>query len=211
MDKLSAVGYQEFTEWEKQLVKEKAKEKVRGLKRPAIGQEDLEQEFFLHIWLKRSHYDPHHASRASLKTFLNRILDHKFLDIVKFEKQDRRAIHGIMDSLDKELISAEDDNLTLGDTIPEGQQFVKRVNDSYKLTDIRHALDVADSKLTEIQRTIIKLIAKGHGIAEIAQKTKKPWSTLKNEITKMRTVLYDTGLADFVGVGDLSKKRRMGE
>lgn len=187
------VGYKEFSEWERKLAKRKAMEKAKQLNTAAVDANDLEQEFLLKIWLKRRAYDPVHHSKSSFETFMRRVVENRFLDLAKAEQKDKRSIHHHIDSLDREIETEDCDVATVGDRIKGDDNWF----DS-ELGTLRATLETALSFLSKSQVTILRLLMSGHTIAQISRKTKTPWSSVKDEIIKMRGSLYDAGLRDFL-------------
>ncbi len=198
------VGYEEFADWERKLARTKAVEKARRLKQPNIDVDDLEQEFLLQIWIKRRAYDPQHESQSSQKTFMKRVLENRYRDIQRSEHMDKRCIHDQIDSLDREIENEQGSSITVGDQIPEVPSA------SSMGSDLRSAFEQCASLLSKGQLSIFRMIMTGHNLAEISKKTKTPWSSLKDDVIRMRRVFYDAGLHEFVSFRDFEKGRRIG-
>lgn len=197
------VGYEKFSDWERELAKRKAVEKARRLKSPNIDVDDLEQEFLLQLWIKRKAFDPGHESKSSQKTFMKQVLENRYRDIQRSEHMDKRSIHDQIDSLDREIEKEDGHSGTLGDLIAE-------VPISSMQSELKAVLEQAASALTNTQISIFRMVMKGHNLAEISRQTGTPWSSIKDEILRMREVLYDAGLHEFVSLRDLKKRRRIG-
>lgn len=195
-------GFEAFAAWERAMARRKAERRARELRRDSISVDDLEQEFLLQIWIKRKAYVRNHHSGASLKTFINRILDNRFKDIQKAEWKDKRIIHAHAVSMSTP-IEGEDDDLVLGDLIQDDDELANQDR-----LDLRRALEAAVQRLTAFQRSIYQLILAGFTIAQIAEKKQMAWSSLKDEIVRMRTVFYDAGLEAEIGFRDYEEKRR---
>ncbi len=67
---------------------------------PAADREDLEQEALLGLWMALRHYD---ASRASLRTFLDRVADKRFASLLR-----RRRSPVLIERLDSHRFATAD-------------------------------------------------------------------------------------------------------
>jgi len=150
---------------------------VRGAATVAAGwataadREDLEQEAVLGLWMALRHYD---ASRASLRTFLERVADKRFASLLR-----RRRNAPVMERLDGH-------HLSTADGIPAVQFHVdfERVLAPLSNSDQTLALLLVDHGPTEISRML--------GIAR---------STVYARIARLRQAFVDAGYGAEVSKG----------
>lgn len=204
MEEPKGIGYEGFAKWERDLARIKAKKKASVLNRTAIDWEDLEQEFLIQIWLRRQFYQTEHQSHSSLSTFINRVLENRFMDILRSEKMDKRIIHEEMDSLQREFETDEGMTVTLqeklaDESLPEPQD---------PNADLQKTFEQAIGALTQLQKDIYRRIQAGQNLQTISKELRLPWTSVKRKVVRMRQVLYDAGLSDFVESGEFSKKSR---
>jgi len=200
------VGYEAFSKWERKLARGLARDRAADLGRADLDADDLEQEFLLQIQVKRRASKS--ATEAGKRAYLRKVLHRRFLDIAKAELREKRAIHGRMDSLDYESETEDGDSISLFETLDENLSPFSRRNTGMD-EDRKLMVEVAARRLTESQRRICRLIMDGFNVAEISRDLRKPWSSLKDEIARMRETLYDAGLKDVVGPRDFPNRRRL--
>lgn len=206
MEKLrKQVGYEEFSAWERKLARGLARDRAQSLGRTDVDTDDLEQEFLLHIHIKRKSSKA--ATEAGKKAFLRKALHRRFLDLAKAEHREKRSIHGRMDSLDEEFESEDGDRMSLWETLPEDASSPQAATAEAR-EEVRIMVGGAAESLSEFQRGICRMIMDGLSVSEIARSLGKPWSTLKDEIARMRELLYDAGLKGVVEVREIPERRR---
>jgi RNA polymerase sigma-70 factor (ECF subfamily) len=108
---------------------------------PVTDREDLEQEAFLGLWMALPHYD---ASRASLRTFLERVADKRFASLLR-----RRRSPFVIERLDGHRFATPDG-------IPVVQLHVdfERILAPLSDPDRKLALLLIDHGPTEISRML---------------------------------------------------------
>ncbi len=124
--------------------------------------EDLEQEAFLGLWMALRHYD---ASRASLRTFLERVADKRFASLL------RRCRPVLIEGLDGHRISTVDG-------IP-AVQFQ---------ADFERAL----APLGDSDRALARLLV-DHGPTEISRMLGISRSTVYARIARLRRAFLEAG------------------
>jgi RNA polymerase sigma-70 factor (ECF subfamily) len=128
----------------------------------AADRKDLEQEALLGLWMALRHYD---ASRASLRTFLERVADKRFATLMR-----RRG------SLTVERLDGH--RLATPDGIPAVQFHV----------DFERVL----AQLTEADRTLARLLI-DHGPTEISRMLGIARSTVYARIARLRRAFLEAG------------------
>lgn len=204
MPKSATLGYEQFEEWERKMAKRKAerlvwRDRLRSPRQRAgftpSDIPDLEQEMLLQIWIKRGRYKPEHEKGASLESFISFALDKFSSDLRRSRRRQKRAGEIRIDSLDREIEDEEGDASTLADMIADERPAEQPASSSASLRlDVERAL----GGLAEPQRTIGRRIMEGRGMEEIGTEFGISRMTLYREIQRMRRVLYEAGLGDYL-------------
>jgi len=211
------VGYQDFAEWEKRMVRMKAERLVRsdqagfpnqraGLTRSDIP--DLEHEMLIQIHIKRGLFDPSHHSGASFKNFVGFALDKFAENLLRDRKRLKRGGRSESVFLDKEIESEEGDTAFIGEMITDEywphqpgptpgmtRTLGARQPESSLRLDTNRLLGRLNSRQREIGRRIME----GHEMTEIGPILGISRAQLYREITEMRKTLYAEGLRDYMG------------
>ena len=173
-----------FEEWEINLAKSLVRQfrsKYPWLRIPDF--DDLLQECLIQWHLKRDRFD---VSRgASVKTFMSTVLNTHLQYVLRSQLADRRKTSHFARSLETPI---GDTDLTLADVIADDSR-----NSIDLDADVRAALDL----LSPFQRKICQLLGEGHPVAKIARLLGKPRTTVRDEITRIKTVFRQQGLDDY--------------
>jgi RNA polymerase sigma-70 factor (ECF subfamily) len=129
----------------------------------AADREDLEQEALLGLWMALRHYD---ASRASLRTFLERVADKRFASLLR-----RRRSAVLIERLDGHRLAA-------ADGIPAVQFHV----------DVERVL----APLGDSDRALALLLV-DHGPTEISRMLGIARSTVYARIARLRRAFLEAG------------------
>lgn len=159
--------------------------------------EDLEQEMMLDLLLRLPRFD---ASKASLKTFIARIVDRKVSTLLRHRSQKKRDYRREVCSLDDPITHAD------GDSVRE-EQFSKDDHDlrtgrhtrsEIERTDMRLDISIVLSELSpELKALAERLLTQS--IADAARDLKVPRSTLYGSgISRLRNLFEDKGLRDYL-------------
>ncbi len=130
---------------------------------PAADREDLEQEALLGLWMALRHYD---ASRASLRTFIERVADKRFASVLR-----RRRSPVLIERL-------EGHRFATADGIPAVQFHV----------DFERVL----APLGDPDRTLARLLV-DHGPTEISRVLGIARSTVYARIARLRRAFREAG------------------
>jgi RNA polymerase sigma factor (sigma-70 family) len=173
-----------FEDWEVDLTKSLVRQfrtKYAWLRVPDF--DDLLQECLIQWYLKRDRFGANRG--ASVKTFMAIVLNTHLQYLLRSQLADRRKISHLAQSLETPI---GDTDLTLADVVADGS------GDSVDLdVDIRLALD----HLSPFQKKICQLLGEGHPVARVARLLGKPRTTVRDEITRIRTVFRQQGLDDY--------------
>ena len=155
--------------------------------------EDLLQECLAHWLHKRSYY--RQGRGASPKTYMAKVLRNKLTDIAREGLAEKRTADRIAESLDQPL-NSEDEGMTLGGTVSDRNcgsclPFESRIDLE---VDLRRVL----GRLTPRQQEICDLLLKKVCKTGVADQLGIHRSTLSQEIKRIRRVLQDNGLADYI-------------
>lgn len=156
--------------------------------------EDLIQECCMHWFSRRGQYQ---AGKASLNTFMERVLDNKLCDLAKREQTDKRKVNRSALSLDEELQHGDEaDNRTRADKVTRDPW--KGPRDAFSQAD--RALAVAEvlKKLTPAQRELCRLFMEGCSVSEASVLLSRPRSTIYDEISRIRELFEKAGLRDYL-------------
>jgi RNA polymerase sigma factor (sigma-70 family) len=173
-----------FENWEIELAKSLVRQfraKYPWLRIPDF--DDLLQECLIQWYLKRDRFD---ASRgASVKTFMATVLNTHLQYVLRSQLADRRKTSHLAQSLETPI---GDTDLTLADVIADKSGYSVDLD-----ADIRLALD----RLSPFQKKICQLLGEGHPVAKIAKLLGRPRTTVRDEITRIKTVFRQQGFDEY--------------
>ena len=174
-----------FTDWEiaiaKSLVR-KFQESYTWLK--GFDFEDLLQECLFHWYLHRASYQE--GKGASIKTYMATVLKNQLQLILREQQADKRkTIHEAI-SLDERVGDSE---TPLADLITDNQS---AADDSLRLD-----VEAIVRTLTPLQREVCQLLAQEFSVKKLAELLRKPRSTVRDEIKRIRNIFSQKGLKDY--------------
>lgn len=151
------------------------------------GFDDLLQECLTHWHFTKGKYNPN--SRASIKTFMAKVLRNKILNIIERYDSDKRRLSTKSLSLSLPL-SSEDGSGALQETIP--------AQDIRIQAELRIDIAKACQKLTPHQRRLCALLFEtGLNIKEISEKLGVNRKRVYKDIERIRIVFEDEGLENY--------------
>lgn len=151
--------------------------------------DDLLQECLAHWFFNK---DQCSTDKASLRTFLNRVIRHKLLDLVRKRKAVIRQAFFESIPLD-EIINSENFK-TETFLMVYDDELEKPSRDEFVQT-----LSNAMSRLSKRQKILCQLLGEeGLSQSEAAQRMKIPRTTLRDEIERIRGVFREEGLENFL-------------
>jgi len=170
-----------FADWEIAIAKS-LQESYPWIK--GLDFDDLLQECLFHWYLHRSSYQE--GKGASIKTYMAKVLKNKLQLILREQQADKRkTVHEAM-SLDEPVGVSE---TPLGDLLvaPESP------------TDYAIRLDIEAilGLLTPLQREICQLLAQEYPVKRVAEMLRKPRTTVRDEIKRIREIFSQKGLEDY--------------
>ncbi|MBI5124034.1 MAG: sigma-70 family RNA polymerase sigma factor [Candidatus Omnitrophica bacterium] len=176
-----------FEDWEVAITKKLVSEFCQRwalLKRE--GFDDLMQECLTHWFFAKSKYDP--QSKASMKTFMRRVVKNKLMKTVEKVYADKRQALYKSVSLDESIKTEED--------IPASEEDTIKAVLSSEL-DLR--IQKAFKKLSPKQKKICKLIYEdGLSINEASKHFKKHRSDIYREVARIRDIFEKEDLRDYL-------------
>jgi RNA polymerase sigma-70 factor (ECF subfamily) len=138
---------------------------IAGLDLVLLGREDLAQEVSLRLWCALREYD---ASRASLRTYTERIVDRHVASLLRRRKAKKRT---------------RDDDMDLPASSIE---LLVRI-------ELRADIDRAFIDLGRLDLRVARLLLQDYKPAEVARKLGIPRTTVYRSIDRMRTALSRAG------------------
>lgn len=199
MKKGKEVGYEAFACWEREMAAKKAGRLVGKLGITREDAKDIEQDLLIQILVKRRRYNPHHESNLSRQKFMSYVLDKAIANTLQARKQDKRAVHINPRSLDEDILQEDGDVLRFGDLLDD-EHSLSRMGRPSRPTEEEMRIDVERvlSILSPSEIEIVSLIMRGYKPSEIGRMLGKARATLDRQIAKMRMILYDAGLKDYL-------------
>ncbi len=193
-------GYEAFEKWEVSLVKRKARRLIGKFGITPSNVEDLEQELFLHIFLRKKGGSSNAQVQFQGKSVMSRILDNRVRDIIEKAKTKKREGDLKSDSLHRELGQTEEgESMTYEDILSEDESLWRigrrRLVDE---EEIRHALRSTLSKLSPFQRKVCRLLMRHKKISGVAVALHMKRPTLYLEIERIRAVFDEEGLGGYI-------------
>lgn len=146
--------------------------------------EDLEQEMMLDYLSRIQAYD---LEKASFKTFVDRILNHKCARIIENSNAQKRGSGLSEFSLDSWLENPDGENNELPDPISENSS----AHDL--LIDLKQATKNMEPKLV-----VLMIQLSTHSMSEISRLTGIPRSTLYDTLSRLRDELTSYGIQEYL-------------
>ncbi|HPM42527.1 MAG TPA: sigma-70 family RNA polymerase sigma factor [Candidatus Omnitrophota bacterium] len=163
--------------------------KFKTLKRE--GYEDLLQDCLTHWLFARDKYKPGYG--ASVKTFMERIIKRRLINIAKEKERLKRRAFYTSVSLE-ELLDGGDSGFI--------EKFLKADDEGFNLlmkSDLPIALSKAVDKLSFRQKELCRLLGEeGMNINEASKHMNIPRSTLQEEVKRIREVFRKDGLENYL-------------
>ncbi len=175
---------------------------IRRKARQLVGQygftgsdaEDLEQELLVDLTNRIHKYN---SNKATLKTFVSRIVDHKIANIVRHRKQQKRDYRRNECSIDDRVSDEEGEAVLRGQTLshdgrrPHIQGNANQQDLSIDLSDAIESLSAESRELFDLLLTC--------SISEAARELGIRRSTLYNKrLPKLRTALAEKNLDEYI-------------
>lgn len=193
------IGDDTFAKWERIMARHKAWKTVGKFGITPEDAKDIEQELLIQILIKRGRYNAEHDSKSTEREFLSYVLDKAIANIFQSRRQDKRAVHLNPRSLDQEIEQSEGDTLPFGELFSEDHSLSRMGRRSHAeerdmRLDIKRLLD----RLAPEDRHIGTLVMAGHKPSEVGRALGKARATLDRQIARMRKILYEEGLRDYL-------------
>ncbi len=170
------------------LIKFKARQLSRRAGFSACDREDIEQDLTLDLLERLPRYDP---AKASLNTFVARIVDHKVVSILRFQQAAKRNRGREDCSLNDPVRDTDGRLVDRHQTTPEA------ANVPQQLRELEH--DVAEllADLPELQRAIALGLGTGT-VNAVSIDLGLSRSAVKRQIAAMRARFEDVGLRHYL-------------
>ena len=182
-----------FEDWEIGIVKNiiaRFRKEKRCLKLEDF--DDLVQECLIHWYFVKEKYDP--SSKASLKTFMARVVKNKLSNIAKEYRRDKRKVFQKSISIDQPL--SEDNDSTLSDSL--STENTSHPNFKSQL-ELQIELEKTMQKLSPQQKEICKYLENETvSIKDISQHLNIDRGTVYREIKRIRAIFEEDKLKDFL-------------
>lgn len=187
-------GIEGYTVW---IIRYKARQLVGSTGFNESDIEDLEQEMMFEVFFRLPKYD---SKKAKLSTFINRILEHRIATMIKERKALKRDWRLCKLSLNDEVRLKEGGTVKRidGYDIEEYLKRTGRLSCSFEeKLDISIDLKILIASLPPDLRILCEgLMTKN--VTEISRDTGIPRGTLYDRIKKLRKLLEDSGLRDYL-------------
>ena len=174
-----------FRDWEIAIAKSqvrKFQERYPWLK--GLDFDDLLQECLFHWYLHRGSY--REEKGASIKTYMAKVLSNQLQLILREQQADKRkAFHEAM-SLDE---SVGENETPFGDMLANPES----PTDYAIRLDVEAVLEL----LTPLQKEICQLLAQEYPVKRVAEMLRKPRTTVRDEIKRIREIFSQRGLKDY--------------
>ncbi|MBI4377314.1 MAG: sigma-70 family RNA polymerase sigma factor [Elusimicrobia bacterium] len=191
MQRRNVVGYEAFEQWERDLARCKAYGLVGRHGITASEAEDIESELLLHIWVRRKAFNPEHSSKATVETFLKRVVENRIRNILRDRQSARRAIHLRTQSLECPIELKDGARVPVEDLLREEDALEAAPRPE---PDTALAIAKAIEALSQAQQELLDLLAQGFSVSDAARTLNRPRTTLNKEIARIRRVFEQEGL-----------------
>jgi len=148
------------------------------------------QECLTHWFFAKDQFDP--AREVTVKTFMNRVVKNKLLNILEEKMAKKRQV-------DLKSVSL---NQFLEDGDGSAEKFIGVESDTMKTirdTELPVALSKAFCRLSVRQKELCRLLGEeGLSVSEASKRLSIPRRTLRDEIQRIREVFRKEGLEDYL-------------
>lgn len=178
----------QFEEWELDLTSRLVGDFAAQQKLPRhLDEHDLYQECLVHWWRQRGRYLAERG--ASRGTYLRRVVESRLQDLARRWRAAKRGSGQAPVSLDAAVSPGESEGVTLGETLADPTS-----------QDPTLALDIRDviGRLSLRQRRIISAKTQGLRNTEISRLLDVSRTTVQEELSAIRGIFRDAGLAPFL-------------
>jgi RNA polymerase sigma factor (sigma-70 family) len=158
--------------------------KFRYLVKHEEEMEDLAQDVLMH-WLEVR--DQHDEKRALLKTFMNRVVMTRLLEIERYENANLRRIN----TEAKTFSTPTGEGTTIQD---EADRASIRTGDDDLTSDVRQTME----SLNERERSVAEQLADGMSQVKIAKNLGIHRSTVHEDVKRIRKLFIDSGLKEYI-------------
>jgi RNA polymerase sigma-70 factor, ECF subfamily len=159
--------------------------------------EDLEQVMMLDVLCRLPKYD---SKKAKLSTFVSRILQHCIATIIVERQLYKRDLEQCSLSLN-DLVKQTDGGIAERINAYDIEEYLKRTGRLSRTfedrLDISIDLEIVIASLPQELRTLCESL-KSENVAEISRDSGIPRVTIYNRIKKLRKLLEDSGLSDYL-------------
>jgi RNA polymerase sigma-70 factor (ECF subfamily) len=178
----------------------------RRLRRYGYTREDVHQEFTLHWIRRRAQYDP---QRSSTQTFATRICHHRGLSLLAAETADKRGSSAVysyseLPTIDQHGRAVERPEHVSTDAYQMRLGIQSR--SAAELAALRLDVSRVNSDLPAGLKDIVRLMAQGEPVGEIAAALGISRATLHRRVTRLREIFRSAGLAEYVREGGRGPK-----
>jgi len=185
--------YNGFDEHAVRTIRQKARQLMRHAGFTDADREDLEQEFALHVWRRKSRHDP---ALGSFHTFIARIIDNYAANLIAERCAGKRDFRREVESLDETVEFRDGMQVQRRDLFDQDAclSLTGRAKSVPGLSiDFRRVLQ----QLPDRQRELC-LMLMATTVSEVALMLGMPRGTLYEEIKKLKKALETAGLGDYV-------------
>jgi len=189
--------YEGIDEYAVQIIKFKARQLVGRVGFTESDREDLEQEMILDLLQRLPKYNP---DRAQRNTFIARVVEHKIATIIEARKAGLRDYRLCNCSLNERLEDEEGGSVERMETIDQ-EDYLRLTAGLSRSTaelrdlsiDVRQAIEKLPPELGALCRRL-----NVNTITELSRDTGIPRGTIYESIKKLRSILEDAGLKDYL-------------
>ena len=151
--------------------------------------EDIEQELWLDLLQRLSRFN---GDRARHETFVNLVVNHKVASLIETRQAGKRDHRIPMYSLDEEIVNPDGDPIQ-----PDAIALCEALQEMPRPSDLAMDLDRAIHQLPHHLQLLAKRLSR-ENIAEISRATGVPRSTLNDQVRKLRKLLEDHHLREYL-------------
>jgi RNA polymerase sigma-70 factor (ECF subfamily) len=200
--------YEGIDNYAVRLIKNKARQLIGLAGFTESDREDIEQEMLLDLLRRLPKFDPRRAQRS---TFIARIIEHKIATLIEAQEAAVRDYRKRAFSLNEEMKDGDGATVERGDTFDQ-DCYLRRTDQVSNSTCLAHDLSidlrVFLAALPPELRTLCEQLA-GESVADLVRRTGTPRSTIYESIKKLRRLLEDAGLDEYLrSAPTLSRSRR---
>ena len=189
--------HDDLNQYARDLIGRKARQLVGRHGFTRDDEEDLQQEMTLRLILRLPKFD---ARKAKRKTYTSRALDRIAVDLIRFQKREKRDCRLESYSLDERIGDGEGHSIRRGETLSQDEydfRTEKHTRPESERCDMSMDVWAAISELPQDLEAVTRLLPT-HSISEVARVLGLHRDTIhRDRLVRLREIFEDKGLREY--------------